>query len=88
MKPLTIRLPDELHSEIAEIAKNENRSLNNQIIYLVRRGIAENERPRADIERIRAGQAQIDPVLLGGTQRSRKTSGSRMILEEDRRVTP
>ena len=33
MKRITLRLPDDLHRAISEFAKNESRSLNEQIVY-------------------------------------------------------
>lgn len=34
---LTIRLPEELHRRLVEIASDEERSLNQQVVYFLRR---------------------------------------------------
>jgi len=38
---VTLRLPEDVHAEIAEIAKAEDRSLNAQIVHFLRRQVAE-----------------------------------------------
>lgn len=37
MKHVNLRLPDELHAELAEAARADERSLNSEIIWLLRR---------------------------------------------------
>lgn len=36
---LTVRLPEDLHQELVRVASEEERSLNQQIIYLLRRAL-------------------------------------------------
>ena len=36
MKLLSLRLPDDLHAALKELAARENRSLHSQIIYILR----------------------------------------------------
>jgi len=36
MKRVSLRLPDELHKALKELATQENRSLNGQIIYILK----------------------------------------------------
>jgi hypothetical protein len=36
MKKITLRLPDDVHQELCLIADRQARSLNNQILYLLR----------------------------------------------------
>jgi predicted HicB family RNase H-like nuclease len=38
---LTTRIPDELHTEVVKAAKSDQRSLNNLIVFLLRRYITE-----------------------------------------------
>jgi hypothetical protein len=39
MNKLTIRIPEELYRALREIADQEERSLNSQIVYLLKRGV-------------------------------------------------
>jgi len=47
-KRLTLRLPAELHRRLVEIAKCEERSLNNLIVRLLRRAIKADEQEEED----------------------------------------
>jgi hypothetical protein len=38
MKRITLRLPDDLHQELCRIADQEDRSLNSQILQILRQG--------------------------------------------------
>ncbi len=38
---LTVRMPDDVHKVLKEIAKNEERSLNAQIVYIFKKFIEE-----------------------------------------------
>ena len=38
---LTVRMPDDVHKALKEIAKNEERSLNAQIVYIFKKFIEE-----------------------------------------------
>ncbi len=39
MKNLSVRLPDDLHAQLVEAAKGDDRSLNSEIIHLLRRAL-------------------------------------------------
>ena len=44
-----LRLPPDLHAALVEIARREDRSLNQQLIHLLRDAVRrDNRRPRAD----------------------------------------
>jgi len=47
-KRLTLRLPAELHRRLVEIAKREERSLNNLIVRLLRRAVKANKQEQED----------------------------------------
>jgi hypothetical protein len=40
MKQLTLRLPDDLHAELVEWARQEERSMHSLILYLLRQALA------------------------------------------------
>jgi hypothetical protein len=46
MKQLTLRLPDDLHAELVEWAKREERSMHSLILYLLRRDVATERESR------------------------------------------
>ncbi len=54
MKHVNLRLPDDLHAELAEAAKVDARSLNKEIVHLLRQALA-------------AGEAVPPPPEGGGT---------------------
>jgi predicted HicB family RNase H-like nuclease len=37
---LTLRIPADLHAALAEMAKTEDRSLNSQVVHLLRRSVS------------------------------------------------
>lgn len=39
---LTLRLPDKVHSALKALAKKENRSLNGQIVHIIKQWLSEN----------------------------------------------
>lgn len=39
-----LRLPPELHAALVTLAKEEQRSLNGQIVYMLRRGLADYQK--------------------------------------------
>lgn len=41
MMSTTIRLPEELHETLTQIAEEERRSFNSQVIYMLERSVAE-----------------------------------------------
>lgn len=45
MVKITLRLPDWLHKSLQELADNEERSLNGQIVHLLREAIAKQGNP-------------------------------------------
>ena len=47
MRKLTLRLPEELHAALKELAENENRSLNNQIVFILKRHIEQLEKSKS-----------------------------------------
>ena len=46
MKPFLLRLPDNLHKRLGRLAKNERRSMNAQILWLLEQGL-KNEGPKS-----------------------------------------
>lgn len=44
---LQVRIPPELHKQVQERARDEERSLNGQILYLLRLALAAGEAPKA-----------------------------------------
>lgn len=40
---LMLRLPPDVHAAIVEIAKQETRSLNGQLVYFLRKAVAEHK---------------------------------------------
>jgi predicted transcriptional regulator len=48
MKALTLRLPDELHARLVELAAREHRDLTHQIIHLLEEGERETRRRLAE----------------------------------------
>lgn len=49
-KALTLRLPDELHARLVELAAREHRDLTHQIIHLLEEGERETRRRLAERE--------------------------------------
>lgn len=49
-KHIGLRIDDELHFKLKYIASFENRSINREIIYLIRKYIAEYEKANGPIE--------------------------------------
>jgi hypothetical protein len=49
MKQQTLRLPDDLHAELAEWAKREERSMHSLILYLLRRDVAAEQERRENL---------------------------------------
>lgn len=43
MVSTTIRLPENLHKKLIQIAEDERRSFNSQVIYMLERSVAEYE---------------------------------------------
>ena len=41
-----LRLPPDLHAALVELARREDRSLNQQLIRLLREGVKRDERPQ------------------------------------------
>ncbi len=50
MKRITLRLPDDLHQELCRIADQEDRSLNKQILKLLRQGTQDKRYETSHIE--------------------------------------
>ncbi|MEV3937738.1 Arc family DNA-binding protein [Glycomyces sp. NPDC049804] len=46
MATFTIRLPDDLHQHVKRIAALEDRSMNAELVHLLKRAVAEYERGR------------------------------------------
>lgn len=44
MTPITVRLPDDLHERLTQIAEDERRSLNSQIVYMLEKSVVDYER--------------------------------------------
>lgn len=43
IKPITLRIPVELHDKIRELADKEKRSVNSQVIYLLEKALSDKE---------------------------------------------
>ncbi len=72
MKQQTLRLPDDLHAELAEWAKREERSMHSLILYLLRRDVAaEHERRKTFDPVINADIAGIGPTEGDTTEAAR-----------------
>lgn len=41
IKPITLRIPMELHEKIKELADKEKRSVNSQVIYLLEKALSD-----------------------------------------------
>ncbi|WP_189236746.1 FitA-like ribbon-helix-helix domain-containing protein [Planomonospora parontospora] len=39
MKQITLRLPDDLHAQLKELAKHEHRSLHAQVLHIVQQAV-------------------------------------------------
>lgn len=50
MERITLRLPDEVHAAIAEIAKGEDRSLNAQIVRILKDYINERKNKSKELD--------------------------------------
>lgn len=50
MKRLTLRLPDELHDNLAQLSEREKRSLNNLILYILDLYVHENPSDDSQID--------------------------------------
>ncbi|MEU8278048.1 Arc family DNA-binding protein [Microbispora bryophytorum] len=44
MKQITLRLPDEFHAQLKDLAEREHRSLHAQVLHLVEKGLAHDGR--------------------------------------------
>jgi len=42
---ITLRIPQELHKKMAEVAKEQDRSLNKQMVRLMQMGLDQQSRP-------------------------------------------
>lgn len=47
MVNFTFRIPDDLYAKLKVLAATEDRSVNAELLYLVRRAVEEGERPSA-----------------------------------------
>ncbi|MEU6246282.1 Arc family DNA-binding protein [Glycomyces sp. NPDC047010] len=47
MATFTVRIPDDLHQRVKHIAAAEDRSMNAQLVHLLKRAVSEYERDRA-----------------------------------------
>jgi predicted HicB family RNase H-like nuclease len=47
MVNFTLRIPEDLHDKLKALAASEDRSVNSELLYLVRRAVEEDERRSA-----------------------------------------
>lgn len=55
MKRFALRLPDDLHEQLKEVAEGERRSLHAQILWLLERGLEGTDGGQETVVTLRAG---------------------------------